>query len=478
MHTDNDCFEPGIDGPMDGGDETKEKSLRWLLEMDLSEPEEKLFTVSGEEYRDEGLSAYEAEVAGRPLVRGNATSDDLATYVSEEIVISSDTQRSDIYTDDIEEQEDEMSVAGEAMAVDYSRRQLVDNLPDEAVVTDGTDILGLAEADDMGEKFLSIKRVKPEPVETTAEPVVAVNTDQAAAVQAETPVPVVPEAANLQPQDSVTTGETCSGDNDAAEVPGDTCSLLGEVDDDLQSPSLKDEAADETAFDAVNEKDLGGEQEQPESALIDRDSPAAVNLSEAPVPYFVAQPGSYDVANEDPLQEEDGANTASVAASVLDYVATKELPVDDEAFDQYLVGGEHLPDNNPDPDELAVQCTQGIVSVDPSSDVDIDYHEDFRAMDGFESSSVSAITSVISSVMEEIARGARGRMEELGYTEDAVEVDVMLGSDPDSIKRCYAEGFEPVTAVCAEMPIALQGLATSERDAIYVRLFHGQTNEN
>ena len=96
MYTENDLTDSEIEGANDSVDDAQEKSVRWLLEMDLAEPEEKLFSVPGQEYQQEGLSAYETEVATRPLIRGNATSDDLATYIGEEIVISTASERSDI----------------------------------------------------------------------------------------------------------------------------------------------------------------------------------------------------------------------------------------------------------------------------------------------------------------------------------------------------------------------------------------------
>ncbi len=125
MLTDNDQIV-GSATDVDPADEAQEESLRWLLEMEMAEPEETLFGLAEEAYQIEGLSAYEAEVAARPLVRGNAASDDLMTYVAEEIVISSDSgDLGGIYSSDTNapavEQADEDGPA-ENMAVDYSRR--------------------------------------------------------------------------------------------------------------------------------------------------------------------------------------------------------------------------------------------------------------------------------------------------------------------------------------------------------------------
>ncbi len=61
---------------------------------------------------------------------------------------------------------------------------------------------------------------------------------------------------------------------------------------------------------------------------------------------------------------------------------------------------------------------------------------------------------------------------------DAVTVDVKLGSDEESIKQCYAEGYEPVYAICFEMPQLLLSIDQAARDAIYVRLLNRHSNEN
>ena len=125
-----------------------------------------------------------------------------------------------------------------------------------------------------------------------------------------------------------------------------------------------------------------------------------------------------------------------------------------------------------------IEAGEGTVSVDPSDATSIDYHEDFLSMEGMGGASVSAVTPVISAAMEEISDLARACLRERGEAAESLAVDVMLGTDPQSIKRCYAEGFEPVTAVCPELPGALEGLEQDQLDTIYVRLFNGQTNEN
>lgn len=379
MYTDNDLGQLRLNGTLDSEEDNQEKGLRWLLEMDLSEPEEKLFTVSVSEYRDRGLSAYETEVAGRPLVRGHANSDDLASYVDEEIVISSENALGDIYSrkDGPAVVESAGDQREEFMAIDFSHGRDDNDFQVVSVVAEGADILGLTGDDDIGEKFMSIKRVKS----------VAIN---------------------------------------GAEKEG---------------TSVQDTA------------------------------PAAINLTGIPVPYRVADPACDTVAND------SGMGDVSHRASVLDYVASTPQPLDDEAFDSYLLAGEHLLDSDFDPEELFVQRVEGVIAVDPSTDTSIDYHEDFRTMDGFAQSSVSAIAAVITPVMEEISSAVRARLESLGLEADAVAVEVRLGSDEESIKQCYAQGYEPVYAICFEMPQPLSSINQAERDSIYVRLLHVPSNE-
>ena len=576
MYTEKDLTDSGIEGVNDSVDEAQEKSVRWLLEMDLAEPEEKLFSVPGEEYQQEGLSAYEAEVAMRPLVRGNAASDDLATYVAEEIVISSESEKSDIYAeaDDQAEQSDVVEQSGESMAVDYSQwQQPLDTQGQiDARVGEGADILGLSDQDDMGERFLSIKRVKRDddhvpaaaespvvvgaveaPVDAQEVPETGIDTEQAPAptapalLQIETRPDLVlqqvetgavesegaeitlpeldrPEAAASpgveQPtaDEQSTSVEVGQGPGEAMDLPdiefdlsaldiehsgAETSGLELPLDDVQQEPQEPELLA--SIFDDAELEVLANDEVLDDSAEdTSRHNPVGIeglDLSEAPVPCMVAAPGLHVVANEESLldqpdvtdiaeTDEDSTNPegqtpvlplsgeSAAGGDLTSYISNTRAPADDEAFDRYLLQGEHLNASSPDPEELTVEATEGVVSVDPSEGAVIDYHEDFLRMGALDRNSISAVAGVVSLAMEEISSRARQYINDQGLAGDALEVDVMLGTEPESIKRCYAEGFEPVTGICSELPAALQHLQQAELDTIYLRLFNGQTNEN
>lgn len=148
---------------------SKERTLQWLMELDRNEPEESLFVVESERTADLSLSAFEAEVAARPMTRGRIGADDLDTYIGEEIVLS-ETGGNDIYTHSaVEENADIEEDAFEGlMAIEFSR---VSNEEAEGLaenVQDGSDILGLKDDDDIGDSHLVVKRVK-KPVEPAEE---------------------------------------------------------------------------------------------------------------------------------------------------------------------------------------------------------------------------------------------------------------------------------------------------------------------
>ncbi|HEY6130876.1 MAG TPA: response regulator [Halioglobus sp.] len=413
MYTDNDLGNQKLNGMMDPDEDIQEKSLRWLLDMDLSEPEEKLFTVSGNEYLDTGLSTFEAEVAARPLVRGHANSDDLASYVDEEIVISSDNSLGDIYSrkDEIAVEEPAKIKREEVMAIDFSRRRDGEGINLASRVAEGADILGLAGEDDIGEKFLSIKRVKS---------LEAIGATNGAAI------------------------DSAPADVQAGQPDAPILELTGMENAETESTAV----------------------------VFDDTAPATITLATAPVPTQIADPGSDTVAND------SGMGDNFDFANVMDYVASIPQPADDAEFDSYLLAGEFLLDSHLDPEELIVQRTEGVIVVDPSTDISIDYHEDFRAMEGFAQNAVSTIAAIISPVMEELSRTVRARLQELKLSVDAVSVDVRLGSDEESIKQCYAQGYEPISAICFELPQPLQSVDQSARDAIYVRLQHVHGDEN
>jgi chemotaxis protein histidine kinase CheA len=148
---------------------SKERTLQWLMELDRDEPKESLFVVDSKQTADLSLSAFEAEVAARPMTRGRIGADDLDTYIGEEIVLS-ETGGNDIYTNSaVEENADIEEDAFEGlMAIEFSR---VSNEEAEGLaenVQDGSDILGLEDDDDIGDSYLVVKRVK-KPVEPAEE---------------------------------------------------------------------------------------------------------------------------------------------------------------------------------------------------------------------------------------------------------------------------------------------------------------------
>jgi len=421
VHSDKSRELAAGDDGAEPAEESQQHTLEWLLDMDLSDPEERLFTVDRAQSTDTGLTDYELQVARRPMVRGCAGADDLANYVDEEIVISSDTQSSDIYASsspDPDRSKRPDSDEEEPMAVDYSRDPDSTDITTGAEVQEGIDILGLAEDDDMGEKFLVIKRVKPvaHPEEAAARTTV---------------------------------------------------------------PAEKEQAASTAAPTGVNAQDETGTGPVPDPA----DQPPAV-LSEGPVLRLVSAGQPLSGANDDlPADDADqpgAAETAEPATAsaedVFDYIAAAPPPESDEAFDEYLLGGGQLPDGDPSFNELALVPLEDETVAE--SDEHIEYHEDFQRLRHRAGGAVSRVTPVLPEVAAELALVINERLASLGMPAGSVRADIMLGSEPATADALAADGFEPVIAVCATPLVALQQLRQVDVDSIYVRLVNVDSGEH
>lgn len=173
MYSDKDNGSPMPEQPADAVDSSQENTLNWLMEeLERDEPSENLFIVDRSDAVDLSLSAFEVEIAARPMVRGRAGADDFDSYVGEEIVISSEGTSSDIYTsrEDNVGFDEELDIE-ENMALDFSVRASGQFPERFAEVADGEDILGLEDDDDIGETYMVVKRVKRDvPAEPAAAP--------------------------------------------------------------------------------------------------------------------------------------------------------------------------------------------------------------------------------------------------------------------------------------------------------------------
>ena len=171
--------------------------------------------------------------------------------------------------------------------------------------------------------------------------------------------------------------------------------------------------------------------------------------------------------------DEDNA----AAGDVFDYVAATAAPADEDEFDRYLLEGEHLDLGSTSIDDLEVTRGEGELSVDPSLDAGIDYHEDFIAdLDG-EAERASALALVIAEVMESLARDVSGRLTALGLDSGALEVETSLGDDTAARERCLEQGYVALADLAWPLPAALSRLGEAEAGAIHVRLLHSESGQ-
>jgi chemosensory pili system protein ChpA (sensor histidine kinase/response regulator) len=315
-------------------DSSQDSTLQWLLDMDMSEPEERLFSVDREEYIDGGLTDYELDVAGRPMTRGRAGADDLLNYVEEEIVISSDTQSSDIYaaeSSSASDRTDQQVGSSESMAIDYSSRQAAAEIQAGTMLEEGADILGLTDDDDMGEKFLVIKRRKP-------------------------------------------AGDDASGVDGQAVAPPV-----------VDSPAISETAATNIAGDSDDHESMvptGGAPEVTEQVMAVLPDEPPLTINETPTQPLLGESAAKPAANETAPAEAELATAATPGNDVFDFIASTPPPVDEQAFDEYLLTGENLQEGSPDFDQLQIAQADDAQQFDSAPTASIDYHEDFGDMAG------------------------------------------------------------------------------------------------
>ncbi|MEM1112860.1 MAG: response regulator [Pseudomonadota bacterium] len=342
-------------------EDSEEKTLQWLLDRDMEEPEEKLFSVEEELTFEIDLTDQEAEMASRPMF-GETGGDGLGSFVAEDIVMELDGGHSDIF--DVAEPTEEAPKAAPLMAIEARHGLRSDDSTSITGVSNDQDILCLSDEDDIGEKHVTIKRATTAP-------------SQAAA-----PTP--------------------------------------------PSPSIATTTATTTASEEL--------------------------------------PSAHVESKSD--------------ASLSDYLSNQPAPVDEEAFDRYLLAGKDLADTPANVDDLEIVLTEGVASVDPSVAADIDYHEDFAKLDSIGGSAVSLIALVLAETMEALQRLVNERLTEFGVDTSEVSVDVMLGADPDAVAESVRAGYAPVRQVCPDLPAPLQKLDEEQVDAIYVSLFHRPSSTN
>lgn len=432
MHSEKDS--PISDAGADGLENSQEITLNWLLELDRDEPQEKLFVVDCKQPVDTKLSAFETEVAARPMMRGRAGADEFDSYVGEEIVISSEGASSDIYSSTESQDALEDSSIEEAMALDFSRSDGDDELDELAhlEISDGDDILCLEDNDDIGETYFIAKRVKRDgAVVAASEHVQSVSTspDPAPVAQATEPQPILEDSLeltlDLTPEIEVQEA-LVSAPNQGLEEPR----IMGEL-------NLNQDDAEELHV----EMELNDVPDE----VLELELPNDLNL------------------------DLDG------------YITSVAAPVDDQAFDDYLVAGSQLLGGSDDIPELPVANEEGVVFADlgagPQSDDYADYHEDFQAVVGFDDDTTAAITPLIASLMGNVESQIKQRLIDSGRAVDSVEAQIIIAVDESSRSEAQSQGFAPVAELVDTLPEEVAALQADHLSAIYLLLLDTDSGE-
>lgn len=507
MQLDKD--QAGLSPESAEGGQDKDKDTEWLLEQDMSDPEENLFTVESDDDLDITLSAYEEEIAGRPMFRGHGQAGDLSSMLEEEIFATDVGGESDIYAS---------SSSAHAMPIKPDAPQAIDHFnarkgvgSELAVsVADGADILGLEDDDDIGEHNVAL-------VTTQHQAIIEPVADCAPNSITEPPVdstlelsPELVDASALELDSEHEVEHELDLSPELADAPGLELGPESEFEHELD---LSPELADVSGFELDSELEFESELDlvqnfQDDSDLdfsgleVDDVLEAELDLSRVSQPEDVPTTLAPEAELEGELRSESlaedelklkreidlelqaeqklaqaGENSQSIE-SVLQYISHVPAPSDEDEFDNYLLGGQELEGTNAEPDMLEIEQTEGMTSVDPDVDGSIDYHEDFHSIDGFNDDTASMFTGVIAQVMEEVTAAVQQRVQTLDIDSKKIQVEAMLGNDIASIIECVNDGFAPIVGIRPDLPAALRQLGQTQVDAIYVRISHSDIPGN
>ncbi|MEP1471359.1 MAG: response regulator [Halieaceae bacterium] len=531
MHSDNN-HKPATSGKPEGfGEDSLDVTLDWLLDQDLADADETLFTLGVEQAFDTDLTETEAAMAARPMIGGNTQADALAGFVEEEIVLSSVGETSDIYASTSQPGVDEKTESTPSAVVLNPNVQ-----PKSSVqvnpLEEGLDILGLDDNDDIGEKPLVIKRARQEVEPKVSAPAEAVANLNLSATDGElqaeeaavTPTVIqsnadnsaelaMSEAAELDQLIDNETAKTESADfaelDLVAQAQGldagpDAIDENQALDFTLEELYAQDNgASDEISFDLevsafeTTESDyldieaieaiegLGADNKEidiPEagSLVMQAEMMEPSQTETTAVEPAAVEPAAVEQAAEEQpaIEFPQEAESADDHSSVFDYVASQSLPSDEHEFDQFLLRGEHLADIGEDLGELAVQHTEGVASLDTEISADIDYHDDFTVTGAFSAQAITSVTEVIADVMEELTVAVSARLIDLGYKNDELNLSFMLGGDAEAIAECLGNGFAPITQINSQLPAAMSHLGQEAIDAIYISIANGNENND
>ena len=464
MQSDNENSLAPTEPLVDTIESSRESTLEWLMELDRDEPEENLFVVDKKIAADLSLSAYEAEVAARPMVRGRAGADDLDTYIGEEIVLS-EPGGNDIYSGgDVAEEVTEDEVFEGLMAIDFTRDGDTKAEGLATNVEDGSDILGLEDDDDIGDSYLVVKRVK--------KPAAVVEVPSAQASEADQAV-VTPELEAVAAAPAVASAELVStpdeqdaGISSSSSEPQDAAAEVDEA-VSLEAVAEVDEDVLPSAYDTVEGEELWIEEE----ITFEANAAEEITFETGIEKDISIDLGSPAATGDSPLVED----AASGPTDISEYIQTVQAPEDDQAFDDFLVAGNDLAGGEEDFSGLSIEADSDQYAVDADLDGDLDLHEDFVA--GFGEDIMSTVTPRLAGFMDEVNIALANRLDELGRAGSAVVADVSIATDVETANLARKQGYAPVTEVCVQLPEAIADLAPAQLEAVLLRLVDVATGE-
>ncbi len=489
MQSNNKPIKPDRTG------QASDDSLDWLLEQELDEQEETLFAVEAESDSCSELSPEEAMLAARPMSGSSGQDDVFSSLFEEEILLSSDLPLADSKSASRASEKAET-----LMAIDHTRAGVGAQPESVPVVSANPDILELDDDDDIGERFLVIRKEKrvAQAKAVLQEPGFDGGSDTTVSLREHSYDPVTEPTLASSHASSDSAPEEPALDVSGFEIDSAVLKELDSLDFSAQFgdatyaeesrvaavpdghliPEPDEESgmaySGQIIFDETSTQGFADADNAEVTALFDES--AAIEIAET-LHGIKQVPGT---SNVDEAMAMDLVKIIDPGKKTQESVETRYIESyagggDDESFDEFLLGGDQLLAAELDPAELDVSPLQGVTGADPSPEQDIDYHEDFRALAALETQPLAQLAPRLGAIMVALEQQVVERLAFLGRDTEAVVPQLVLIQSGQDLQDYIGQSYAPLHEVLHVLPDALLDLEPQQRDALYLRYYKPAT---
>jgi len=125
----------------------------------------------------------------------------------------------------------------------------------------------------------------------------------------------------------------------------------------------------------------------------------------------------------------------------------------------------------------ALESDEQDEELDLWSDGDIDYHQDFTELEGFEGHPATSVAAHIPQFMQDVAAAVDTRLQQLALEPGCVQAQLEVATDDAHAQQLVLAGYGPALEICGATPHVFQNLNQPEMGTLYLRLLHQESGD-